>query len=120
MQTLIQYPSGKEGFAYNIPNSVNSIKESAFAGCFNLTNINIPDSVTSIGNGAFEDCSSLTSIYIPDSVVDIGYEAFRNCPSLTIYGDAGSYVENYARRNEIPFIWSGRISDEASRVFLGL
>ena len=66
-----------------IPNSVTSIGESAFSGCYSLTSITIPNSVTSIGYMAFEGCSSLTSITIPNSVTSIGYRAFRDCSNLT-------------------------------------
>ncbi len=40
---------------------------------------------------------------IPDSVVSIGNFAFDSCKNLTIYGYAGSYIENYAKENSIPF-----------------
>ena len=66
-----------------IPDSVTSIGNYAFSVCSSLTSITIPDSVTSIGRCAFEYCSSLTSITIPDSVTSIGAEAFRYCSSLT-------------------------------------
>lgn len=76
------------GFAcYNftsvtIPNSVTSIKDSAFQNCKSLTSITIPNSVTSIGDSAFYNCESLTSITIPNSVTSIGDSAFYNCESL--------------------------------------
>ena len=65
----------------NIPNSVTSIGEYAFAWCNGLTSMNIPNSVTSIGEGAFESCG-LTSINIPNSVSSIGNYAFMFCSSL--------------------------------------
>lgn len=64
-----------------IPDSVTSIGDSAFAGS-GLTSIEIPDSVTSIGNSAFSR-SGLTSIVIPDSVTSIGNFAFCGCSGLT-------------------------------------
>ena len=68
-----------------IPNSVTSISDYAFSGCYSLKAITIPNSVTSIGNWAFSHCSSLTSIFIPNSVTSIGEHAFVVCSSLTIY-----------------------------------
>ena len=66
-----------------IPNSVTSIGDWAFGGCYSLTSITIPNSVTSIGDGAFNSCSSITSITIPNSVTSIGRYAFCGCYSLT-------------------------------------
>ena len=45
-----------------IPNSVTSIGDYAFWGCW-LTSIEIPNSVTSIGDYIFRGCSSLTDVY---------------------------------------------------------
>ena len=80
---IIKYPGKKEGTAYQIPNSVTSIGDSAFRWCSNLTNIAIPDSVTSIGDEAFSYCGILTSITIPNSVTSIGNRAFAWCGILT-------------------------------------
>ncbi len=66
-----------------IPNSVTTIGNSAFHGCYRLTSIEIPNSVTTIGNSAFYGCTGLTSIVIPNSVTTIGNKAFSNCTGLT-------------------------------------
>ena len=68
---------------YDIPNSVFSIADSAFAGCSGLTSVTIPESVTSIGISSFAGCSGLTSITIPDTVTSIGDSAFEDCSGLT-------------------------------------
>lgn len=66
----------------NIPNSVTRIGEGAFFNCESLTSIDIPNSITHIESGAFQDCTSLTSINIPDSVVSIRHQVFYGCTSL--------------------------------------
>ena len=66
-----------------IPDSVTTIGDYAFCGCWSLTSVTIPDSVTKIGDYAFNNCTCLTSVTIPDSVTEIGYGAFEDCRSLT-------------------------------------
>ena len=89
---------GNSAFAYcksltsiHLPESVKSIGDSAFSGCTSLTSIQLPESVKSIGNSAFWGCESLTSIHLPESVKSIWYYAFADCESLTtIYIPKGS------------------------------
>ena len=69
--------------SYIIPSSVNSIGDSAFYGCYSLSEIVIPSSVTSIGDSAFWGCRSLSEIVIPSSVTSIGDHAFSSCDSLS-------------------------------------
>ena len=59
--TLIEFPGGKGGGSYTIPNNVTSIGSWAFDYCTNLTSVTIPTSVTNIGDGAFNYCTSLIS-----------------------------------------------------------
>ena len=113
-----------------IPDSVTSIGSCAFINCESLTNVTIPGSVTSIWNQAFESCRSLSRVTIPEGVTDIGsqtfaycfrltdvkipssvtsiwYKAFDSCSKLTIHAPAGSYAEQYAKENKIPFAAEG-------------
>ena len=64
----------------------------------------IPDIVKEIGYSAFFGCTGLTSITIPSSVTSIGDLVFDGCPNLTIHGKKGSYAEEYANKENIPFI----------------
>ena len=67
----------------NIPNSVTTIGQYAFAGCNGLTSVSIPNSVATLDDYTFFNCYSLTSITIPNSVTHIGYRAFSGCSGLT-------------------------------------
>jgi len=125
---LLAYPGGREGgfvipegvsaigdYAFSrcsglasvaIPNSVSAIGDWAFEDCTGLTVVTIPDSVISIGFRAFGDCSSLTSISIQDSVTSIDMGAFTGCEKLTLSVTKGSYAEQYAKENNIPYVFS--------------
>lgn len=60
---------------------VETIGDSAFQGCENLTSFDMSD-VVSIGCGAFYGCGNITSLNMPD-VVSIGENAFEACDKLT-------------------------------------
>ena len=73
-----------------IPDTVTSIGNNAFASCTSLKNIEIPNSVTSIVGAAFSGCSNLKSIYIPNGIKSFGGGLFYNCLNLTdVYYDGG-------------------------------
>lgn len=100
----------------NIPDSVISIGEFAFAGsgivnlkigngmeiiergvfmtCINLHHLIIGEKVTIIGSYAFMDCGNLTCVIIPDNVLSIESRAFDSCEKLMsiIIGENVSYI----------------------------
>ena len=80
--TLIQYPPGKVGASYTVPQGVTRIGDSAFSGCL-LANVTIPSGVAHIGDWAFYDCSALAGVALGNGVTDIGYGTFAYCGSLT-------------------------------------
>ena len=51
-----------EGLAYK----VNSIRNSSFLNCTNLTSITIPNTITRIEDGAFSGCNELKAVHISD------------------------------------------------------
>ena len=91
-----------------IPEGTQEIPSWFFQSCHTLKDVILPNSLTKIGAYAFCDCENLTSVTIPVSTTEIGPLAFRqrfvgNLPQLTIHAPAGSYAEQYAKENNIPF-----------------
>ena len=76
---------GVRAFAYtgltsiNIPNSVKTIKESAFNNCNELREVTLPNSIKEIAYGLFMDCKKVEKLNIPNSVTSIGNSAFKSC-----------------------------------------
>ncbi|MDE6536236.1 MAG: leucine-rich repeat protein, partial [Muribaculaceae bacterium] len=52
---------------YTVPETIESIGSSAFAGCSDLTSVIIPGSVTKIGDNAFNGCSGLIKLAYPNT-----------------------------------------------------
>jgi hypothetical protein len=124
---LVAYPGGREDTLYAIPEGTLRIGESAFSNCNRLEGVIIPGSVAHIGDYAFWGSevlsnvtlsegvadigymafygkNALTSVAIPDSVIRIGDEAFSLCSDdFTLSVTRGSYAEQYAQENEIPY-----------------
>lgn len=65
-----------------LPSSVTAIGESAFYECSSLNSMVIPEGVTSIQSSTFDYCTNLKSVSIPSSVISIGEYAFEDCSSL--------------------------------------
>ena len=70
-ETIAYYAFGHSYLltSVEIPNTVRSIGDSAFAGCNSLTIIKFEDNskLKSIGSGAFEWCGKLERIYLPET-----------------------------------------------------
>ncbi len=67
----------------DIPDSVTTIRESAFYGCKDLVAINLPHDLTTIEASAFENCSALASVTLPDRLTTLSHFLFKNCTALT-------------------------------------
>lgn len=68
------------GETFNFPYT-QTIGESAFNGCTELTSANFPVA-TSVGTRAFKSCTGLTSVDLPKAR-SVGFGAFEGCTSLT-------------------------------------
>lgn len=72
------------------------------------TNYTIPNTVTSIAYGSFSCASSLKSITIPASVNSINSTCLDYSQVTTIYGEPGSYAEEFAQDEGLTFIPIGQ------------
>ena len=68
--------------ASSIPTTVTAIGNSAFKGCYDLTDTQLHDNITSIGRSAYESCTGLTSLRIPAKVNSIDATAFIGCDNI--------------------------------------
>lgn len=75
----------------------------SFIDCKELSKVEVPDGVTSIEPVAFNNCPKLRTIVIPDTVTEMSKFTFGNLASFTIQGKSGSYAEQFATENNIPF-----------------
>lgn len=69
-----------------IPNSVKTIRSSAFEDCYMLSSISLPQTITEIPDRMFYNCVSLTDITIPNTVTKISDNAFCGCKTLQSIG----------------------------------
>lgn len=82
---LLCYPAGKKNTVYEVPSSVTTLGELAFAGAYDtngnplhsyLTSIKLPEGLESIGESAFSTRVQLQHLELPASVKEIGNGAF--------------------------------------------
>ena len=80
---LYAYPAAQKNIeTADLPASVTSIADYAFAYCENLESITLADTIQTVGKGIFKNCTNLTSCIIPQNVTQIATESFFNCEKL--------------------------------------
>ena len=102
---------GASAFAYQdlvteivVSKSVQTIADSAFKGCTELTKVTFEtgSALTSIGKNAFDGCEKLAEVNgLPNSLVSVGNYAFRNCYALSTINlpDAVDSLGTYVFQN---------------------
>lgn len=81
--TLVQYPMGKEGDEFDVPEGVTTLMNFAFADTA-LQNITIPDTMINLGGATFTEANKLRTISLPDSITTIGSSCFEHCSVLEL------------------------------------
>ena len=81
-EELIYCPPALCEGTFTVPDGIKIIGASVFSDRLQLTAVNLPDSLVTIKNRAFAYCS-IRSIDIPASVETIGDEAFYGCRALS-------------------------------------
>ena len=81
--------------------------EGAFVGCSSLHTVIFDKDLEELGAMAFSMCG-VTKVYIPASLTSIDPSIadslfYGHSDDLVIYGEAGSYIETYAKEQGIPF-----------------
>ena len=87
---------------FKLPSSLIIIEDEAFEGTA-IEKAELPDTVESIGENAFANIATLKNINIPNSTTFIGKDAFRGSNQVTITAAPKSYARAYALENKIPF-----------------
>lgn len=77
-EVLCRCSANAEG-TITIPEGIVAIKQNAFKGCKDITNVVFPKTLKRIGSCAFEGCESLKSVQIAKCVKYIGQGAFKGC-----------------------------------------
>lgn len=65
-----------------LPSTVQTLGQGAFASCYSLTSVTLNDGLESIEGSVFRDDSKLSSLTIPATVKEIHALFIKNCPSL--------------------------------------
>jgi hypothetical protein len=92
MTTVLLYPPARACSVYEIPDSVTTLAQAAFATGYKIGAVTIPDTITVITDNAFEKCTALKTIKIPATVTSIGEYAFASCEGIESVDFSGTTV----------------------------
>lgn len=78
---LLVYPVNRTGTAYEVPAFVTKLADGAFRDA-SLRTLSLPDELEVIGKSAFAGCQALESLRIPAAVTSLGSSFVEGCTSL--------------------------------------
>jgi len=83
---LLQYPAGKQGDMFIVPQNVSEIAAVAFDGCVNLVSVVLPEGISKLNINTFTNCPRLTHVVVPESMKRLDHSwLFLNCPSIEYF-----------------------------------
>lgn len=88
-----------------LPNGILHISGHAFLGCESLVEVVVPNGVLTLEDYSFGMCHNLQKVMLPETLISIDGHIF--CSSridTSIQAPPGSYAEQYAKENKIPFV----------------
>lgn len=88
---------------FKLPASLRIIEEEAFEGTA-VTQVDLPETLTTIEDRAFADAINLRLVNMPQDITVIGNDVFTGDNLVTITGTPDSYARTWAKNNGIPFI----------------
>lgn len=97
---------GRENIDLALPSGLESIGKSAFSQSSVFKELTLPETLKSIDNNAFEFCNGLLSVEIPNNVDSIKYGTFLGCRDLRVVtlGKGVKYIGGAAFCN-CPNLW---------------
>ena len=100
-ETLVACPATME--AVQLPSTMTTVGDSAFAGCFRLKDLTLPAAVAEIGDNAFAGCKKLRSVTFNGNQPSVGTGLFSGAPATTVYIPKGN-----ATWPSVPGTWQGQ------------
>lgn len=95
-----------------LPDTVETIERTAFAGCSELTAFRVPANVSVLTYAMFQGCTSLETVYIPETVTFIENDIVKDCPKVMLQGVKDGIADYYATKWGIPYQAEGQASYE--------
>lgn len=122
--TILKYPRGRKEKSLTLPETIETISNSAFYYCDNLTSIVFPDSLTDF-DSIFWFCDNLKTFSFSKQIQHINKTIGYKCEGgmghggasdekmdgVTIRGYSGTVAETYAKENGFTFISLGNVEN---------